>query len=265
MPVALIASSHRRLLASVPAALAWMALTVTGAWQVGTNPAEVRDQLETAAPGEASGAAVGRALPAVATQPAVLPSRHRVQPSETLSAIAQRYGLDTAQLRRSNAIADPRALMPGQVLVLPDPDAPRPLTPAAATGAGLPVESVLDEVAREFGWRPATVKAVAWVESRWDQQVVSPRGAIGVMQVRPATGARVGAHLGRDLDLYDLRDNVTAGVAYLDLLLDRYDGDVYATLAAYHQGPTSLRDTGVLGVSERYVTQVLALRERFAR
>ncbi|MFO8074992.1 MAG: lytic transglycosylase domain-containing protein [Actinomycetota bacterium] len=203
-------------------------------------------------------------MPAAASAPE-RPVSHRIEAGETLSSIAARYAVDVDRLARRNAIDDARALAVGSRLVLPDPDATRPVSVADAMEAELPLERMLEEVATEFGWRPETVKAVAWVESRWSQRLVSTEGAIGVMQVLPATARRMSAQGDRDLDPYDVRDNVTAGVAYLDHLHERFDGDVEATLAAYVQGPTSLRRDGAYPISERYVEDVLDARERFGR
>jgi soluble lytic murein transglycosylase-like protein len=193
------------------------------------------------------------------------PGIHVLEPGDTVSDLAQSYGVSARELARANAVREPRALRPGHVLLVPDPRAPRPLTPEAALAADLPVERALERAAREFGWRPETVKAVAWAESRWNQQLVSHAGAIGVMQVQPATMEFVANHLGRQLDVYDLEDNATAGVAFLDHLYGRYRGDVRSVLAAYHQGAEALRREGVFPASERYIAQVMALRARFAR
>ena len=199
----------------------------------------------------------------LARRPAVLPSYHRVEPGDTLSKIARRYGIDREELIRRNAIEDDRTLAPGTRLVLPEPDTAQPPSPEAAARKHPDVEAVLVEAAEEFGWSAATVQAVAWVESRWTQAAVSTEGAVGVLQVQPATGEKMSTHLGQDVDLYDLEDNATAGVAYLDLLHERYDGDLRATLAAYHQGPTSYERDGVLRVSEVYIARILEARTQF--
>jgi soluble lytic murein transglycosylase-like protein len=81
--------------------------------------------------------------------------------------------------------------------------------------------------------------------------------------VQPATGELMAERIGRPLDLHDLRDNIEAGIAYLDFLHGRYGSDTRALLAAYHQGPQSLRDHGIYRVSDRYADQILELREVF--
>lgn len=197
-------------------------------------------------------------------QPAVMPPTHTVTVGETLTTVAVRYGVPVAALARANALRNRHVLHPGRTLVLPRVHTARPGTPQAAVRADLPQGRLLENAATRFRIDPALVKAVAWRESRWTQRVVSSQGAIGVMQVRPTTGEVVAAQLGGGLNLYDIEDNVTAGVAYLQALLQRTGGDVDAALAAYHQGPRSVAEQGRLPLTERYITDVLATRARFA-
>jgi soluble lytic murein transglycosylase-like protein len=187
-------------------------------------------------------------------------SSHRATPS----GIAERHGVTTRSLTRANAHTESRNLQPGARLAVPDPDAARPLTPAEAAGADLEVAALMTAAAWRHGWDPALVQAVAWVESRWDQHVVSDRGAIGVMQVQPATGDVIARRLGRPIDLHRAEDNVEAGVAYLALLRERHGDDLRALLAAYHQGPRAVRERGIYGVSHAYVDDILRAREIFS-
>jgi soluble lytic murein transglycosylase len=84
------------------------------------------------------------------------------------------------------------------------------------------------------------VLAVIEVESRFDPFAVSHKGALGLMQVMPATGAPIARRLGipwrGPQTLFDPRANVRIGVAYLRELIDRY-ANVRAALAAYNWGP----------------------------
>jgi soluble lytic murein transglycosylase-like protein len=148
--------------------------------------------------------------------------------------------------------------------MLPHPDHPVPRSAPTAEADAPDLANLLEETARAFGWRPATVKAVAWEESRWNHARVSHRGAVGVMQVKPETVEIMAEHLGRDLDPYDLEDNVVAGVAYLDWLHGHYDGDAGRIFAAYVQGPSSLDEVGRGPEAERYVAQIVRWRDVFA-
>jgi soluble lytic murein transglycosylase len=89
------------------------------------------------------------------------------------------------------------------------------------------------------------VLAVMREESRFDDAVMSPAGAWGLMQVMPSTGEWIGGKLGRrDVALEDLLDpdfNIAAGCWYLRFLLDRADDSIVAALAAYNAGHGRMR------------------------
>ena len=80
---------------------------------------------------------------------------------------------------------------------------------------------------------PDLVEAVARVESDFDPREVSNKGALGLMQVMPETGARFGV---RRHELFDPERNAAAGTAYLAWLMSRYHGDLDLALAAYNAG-----------------------------
>lgn len=179
---------------------------------------------------------------------------HRVGPGESLSTIARDLGTTTETLAEANDLADVDHVQLGQRLTIPGPAA---LAPSE-------VGVLLGDVARERGWSPGFVRALAWQESGWQQDVVSSAGAVGIMQVMPETGEFVSRELvGRDLDLTDPHDNVVAGVAFLQHLWELTDGDPEATLAGYYQGLGSVRERGMYDDTVRYVDNVLALRDRF--
>ncbi|MDH4386800.1 MAG: lytic transglycosylase domain-containing protein [Caulobacter sp.] len=93
------------------------------------------------------------------------------------------------------------------------------------------VNRAIEAAAQRQALSPDLLEAVAWRESRFRQTAVSSAGAIGVMQLMPATA--------RDLavDPHDLDQNVHGGAAYLRRMLNRYDGDLVKALAAYNAGP----------------------------
>jgi soluble lytic murein transglycosylase len=98
--------------------------------------------------------------------------------------------------------------------------------------------------ASERGLDPALVAAMVYVESRFDPSVTSSAGAIGLMQILPETGEFIARSTGGDdFVVADLRDpdlNVRYGTWLFAYLLERYDGDVAAALAAYHAGPANV-------------------------
>lgn len=119
---------------------------------------------------------------------------------------------------------------------------PKALIRAAAQRSGLP--SAFETL----------VQSVAKVESAYDPHAVSPKGAIGVMQLMPDTARRLGA------DPHDLEQNIDAGARLLRELLTKYDGDVVKALAAYNAGEAAVdRYQGVPPYSEtqQYVNKVV--------
>jgi soluble lytic murein transglycosylase-like protein len=133
-----------------------------------------------------------------------------------------------------------------------EPPADEP--PAKAVGPGAPVLSVLVEAAQANGLSPDLVEAVAWRESRLRAGVVSPAGAIGEMQLMPATARELG------VDPYDTRQNLHGGARYLSGMMRRYRGDLVLALAAYNAGPGAVdRYRGVPPYREtrEYVSAVL--------
>jgi len=93
-------------------------------------------------------------------------------------------------------------------------------------------EDLIAEHARIQGVRPDLVRAVVQVESAFNPFARSPKGAVGLMQLMPATIRQYGVR-----NPFDPADNVRAGTAYLRALLDRYDGNEELALAAYNAGP----------------------------
>jgi len=121
-----------------------------------------------------------------------------------------------------------------------------------------------DRWAAENGIAPDLLKALAWMESGWQQTVVSSSGAIGVGQLLPATAAWVAGFLIRaPLDPFVADDNVRMSARFLAHLLTLTNGDVNLAVAGYYQGLTSIRRSGMKATTAAYVNVVLALRARF--
>jgi soluble lytic murein transglycosylase-like protein len=90
----------------------------------------------------------------------------------------------------------------------------------------------LEAIAARFAISPALLEAVAWTESRHRANAVSRAGAMGVMQLMPATARSLGVR-----DPFDREQNMAGGAAYLRAQLDRFDNDLELALAAYNAGP----------------------------
>jgi len=108
-------------------------------------------------------------------------------------------------------------------------------TPAERTSPADPYAGYISEAAQRFGVPEAWIRAVMHVESRGNVRAISPKGAIGLMQIMPGTWAELRARHGLGTDPYDPRDNILAGAAFLREMHDRYGSPGF--LAAYNAGP----------------------------
>ena len=114
----------------------------------------------------------------------------------------------------------------------------------------------IDEAAQRFELPASWIRAVLRAESGGDPRAVSSAGAIGLMQIMPATWDELRIHHGLGADPFDPRDNILAGAAYLRQLHGRY-GNIRAMLAAYNAGPAryeaSLSDTPLPPETRKYI------------
>ncbi len=144
------------------------------------------------------------------------------------------------------------------------PAAPRP---AASTGsiASAPrdasperysrYDAYIREAAALYRLPESFVRAIIRVESDYNPQVVSHAGACGLMQLMPATAARMGV-----TDVFDPRQNILGGTRYLRVLANHFNGDLVLTIAAYNAGEGAvIRHRGIPPYEEtqRYVRRVL--------
>lgn len=110
------------------------------------------------------------------------------------------------------------------------------------------VEPLIRQAASKHGIDPALVKAVIAAESGFNPQAVSPKGAIGLMQVIPDTGARYGvtgdARRTAAQKLADPKTNIATGVRYLSDLLRMFSGNLELVLAAYNAGEGAVQKHG---------------------
>lgn len=130
------------------------------------------------------------------------------------------------------------------------PDQPKP--PAANRFD--PYQDLFAAAAERYAISPALLHAVAWQESREQQAAVSPAGAVGVMQLMPATAAELG------VDPRNAEQNIFGGAAYLRRQLDRFDGRLDLALAAYNAGAAAVSSAGAVPAipeTRTYVTQIL--------
>jgi soluble lytic murein transglycosylase-like protein len=184
-----------------------------------------------------------------------------VRPGESLTTIARAHGTTVSVLARLNKLNPSRVLLLGTRLELP---ATGPSTPAAATAASdtLAIRASLDRWSAHYGVDARLVRAVAWMESGYQQRVISSVGAQGVMQLLPTTWKYVeDVLIGHPVD-HTADGNVRVGVAYLRHLLKSFSGDERLALAGWYQGESAVRKHGPYKVTKPFVEDVLALRGR---
>jgi hypothetical protein len=120
-------------------------------------------------------------------------------------------------------------------------------------------DDLFKEVARVYNLDPKLLHAIAKVESNYNPRAISPKGALGVMQLIPSTARLVGVS-----DPFDPRENIHGGARYLKYLLDKF-GDLTLALAAYNAGPKAVEAYGGIppyAETQRYVRSVLSLYQR---
>jgi len=224
--------------------------------------------------------------------------QHRVAPGENLTRIAFRYRTSVQNLVALNGLRNPGLVWLGQMLNVPGPvvlkvaqaPAPQAAPPVAlpvtsiavpvlpqaipaqppvttiSTPAPAGVEDLIQFYSEKYGVQPALMKGLAWQESGWKQNVVSPAGAIGVMQVMPQTGEFISKYLLKEpVNLNDREQNVKAGIRFFAFYLSKTSGDERTAVAGYFQGLRSVWQNGVSERAQRYVNSVLALRNRFSK
>jgi soluble lytic murein transglycosylase-like protein len=149
-----------------------------------------------------------------------------------------RHEIDGTTVRLYNStgyIEMPATTVSGFEAEEPPPAPPQP-EPAPVVKAPAPILAVnpsdlADAAADKYGLPRALVRSVMAAESGFQTDAVSPKGAIGLMQLMPETAQFLA------VDPYDPAQNVDAGVRYLRDLLIKYDGLLWHALAAYNAGP----------------------------
>ena len=116
----------------------------------------------------------------------------------------------------------------------------KPLPIGRTAPPTLTLQDIIADASRRFGVPPSWIAEVMTVESRGHANALSPKGAIGLMQVMPETYADMRARYGLGANPWNPRDNVLAGAAYLRLLYDRYGAPGF--LVAYNAGPGRWED-----------------------
>jgi LysM repeat protein len=195
---------------------------------------------------------------------------YTVRPGDTLSGVAARYGTTPAALAAANGMSVGGLLLAGRTLSVPGKSASGTTSaPAVASSSGAhPVAEYVSSgdvgaIAAADGVPAPLAEAIADQESGFNDAEVSSSGAVGVMQLEPATWNDLTRVDGLSLSPDSALDNVRGGVAVLRSLLLATGENQHETIAAYYQGLESVRTRGMLPSTRRYVRDVLALEIRF--
>ncbi len=222
---------------------------------------------------------------------------YTIKSGDTLSGIAAKNGVKLSDVLAANRLTMSTIIYPGQKLVIPGgtitpasstpTPVETPLVPASFLGYTYPaavvssanlnkallnaapvpsreqMKAIVADTARRMGVDPALALAFAFQESGFDQRAVSPANAIGTMQVIPSSGTWASDLVGRELNLLDPYDNVTAGVAIIRQLVRTSKNLDYA-IAGYYQGQYSVNTIGMYEDTKSYVAAINAHRATFS-
>jgi peptidoglycan hydrolase-like protein with peptidoglycan-binding domain len=143
----------------------------------------------------------------------------------------------------------------------PAPTAVKPvLVKAISTTPADRVRVLLDYWAAHYGVERKLVRALAWMESGYQADLTSSAGAWGVMQILPVTWSYAETVLIGKKVPRTASGNIRIGVVYIRQLLREFRGNERRALAAWYQGPASVRKNGILAESKIFLRNVLALK-----
>jgi LysM repeat protein len=222
------------------------------------------------------------AAPATTTSAPSSGGSYVVQAGDTLSAIAARAGMTVDSLAALNGL-DPNAyLLSGTVLKLSggtgstatsaSAASSQPVGAAAQGSSGGPPyptpervsASEVGSIAAANGVPPSLADAIGWQESGFNNDLVSPADARGVMQILPGTWQWINSSLAPSpLSPNSAADNVRGGVLMLHSLLNATGGNEAMAAAGYYQGLPSVLQHGLYSDTQQYVNNVMSLASQF--
>ena len=222
-------------------------------------------------------------------------SSYKVKSGDTLSGVASRNGLSLQQLLNANGMESTDIIRAGQTLKLGGSGSSSASTASSGNDEQLVGDTFLDRTypedvvanandnkralldsqmpsrsqiremvrstASSMGVDPSLALAHAQIESGFDATAVSPANAIGTMQVIPSSGEWASQLVGRDLNIMDPQDNITAGVAIIRHLQNSDPGDI--GIAGYYQGAGGVAKYGMYDDTKDYVKKINEAKSRY--
>ena len=124
----------------------------------------------------------------------------------------------------------------------------------------IPLDTLIDNISARHGVDATLVRSVIEIESNFNRRAVSPMGAIGLMQLIPATGQRFGVR-----NFFDPAENIEGGVRYLKFLLEMFEGNLDLSLAAYNSGENRVARLGRIPAIPETQNYVRKVRSAYSR
>lgn len=195
---------------------------------------------------------------------------YTIQPGDTLSWIANHFGVPMDQIQQANGIDNPGLIISGHTITIPrfapsQTPAPLPKLQFPPMPYDPDIEAILEEFAYAYGVSPNLVKALSTIESGWYQGAVSSAGARGVMQLMPGTALWLetevfGYEMYEESSAYD---NIKMGVKYLEILLAETGGNERHAVASYYQGLAPTQAGVFYPDTEDYVDMIFRVRDTY--
>jgi LysM repeat protein len=182
-------------------------------------------------------------------------TNHAVRVGDTLTALAARFHTTVSALAAANHIDPAKPIVIGQRLRMPAAD-------PALTPQRLDVRELLDQWSGRLNVDTHLVRALAWMESGFQTEIVSSAGARGVLQTLPTTRTYVETVLAGRKIPQSVDGDIEVGILYLKHLLQTFGGDERLALAGWYQGERAVRKHGLYEITKPFVANVLALRNR---
>ena len=257
----------------------------------GAPPSGVQPAAQAGGP-TANPSGGGQPQAQASSKPTGATGEYVVQPGDTLSGIAKSLGVSLKALLDANELADPDRLKVGQKLAVPagatapassgstarstQPGASTASQPGSASAPAQPqaqqspasnpapdeLSATLDKLAQQYNVDPALMRALAWIESDGKPYRPDSTAGVGHLTVTDKTFEYIQQMLvKRTLDRANPTDNLEAGIAYVAAML-KWGGEEPKGLAAFLQGPGSVRTNGIRPAIEEQVKRILALRDR---
>ena len=210
-------------------------------------------------------ALVGRSGDIFAADPPKIPDIPDVRQAMEQAAAAQRRStalMEASLEKQRQSLPRQMSQQPaGSFFLLPPPAAVAPgaYAPGPTDCDPLPlaqVESLIAGAAQREGVRPDLLRGIMKAESGFRPCAVSPKGAMGLMQLMPATAAQFNLE-----DPFDASENVNVGARLLKELLGRYNGNLALALGAYNAGPSRVDSAGAvpnLPETTNYIERILS-------